>query len=124
MRPKSRQVLSQSEGVRLNFLNILYCKTVVNKLPKVVGPWMVDVQQVGRYRMTQRQYPKVAGKPVVAKHAKIEIAGKTMEQPVEPTPDYLRFISSDLFTSNLENIYHEQKLFSVFTCHHVWHIAE
>ena len=55
----------------------------IKKLPKVVGPWMVNVNRAGPYRITLRQYPKVANKPVVAKRAKIEIAGQTMEQVVE-----------------------------------------
>ena len=55
----------------------------IKKLPKVTGPWMVRLQQAGRYRITLRQFPRVADKPVVASRAKIEIAGLTMEQPVE-----------------------------------------
>ena len=51
----------------------------INKLPRVVGPWNVNVKQAGRYRITLRQFPKVANKPVIAARAKIEIAGKTME---------------------------------------------
>ena len=56
----------------------------IRKLPKVTGPWMVDVRKAGRYRITLRQYPREAGKPVVAERAKIEIAGKSAEMPVEP----------------------------------------
>jgi len=55
----------------------------IRKLPKVTGPWMVDVQKAGKYRITLRQYPNVADKVVVAERAKIEIAGQSMEQPVE-----------------------------------------
>lgn len=55
----------------------------IKKLPKVTGPWMVHVHKAGRYKITLRQFPKVAGMPVVASRAKIEIAGETMEQPVE-----------------------------------------
>ena len=55
----------------------------IKKMPKVTGPWMVQLQQAGRYRITLRQFPRVADKPVVASRAKIEIAGLTMEQPVE-----------------------------------------
>lgn len=47
----------------------------INKLPRVTGPWMVDVKKAGRYKITLRQYPKVAQKPVVAVRAKIQIAG-------------------------------------------------
>ena len=63
----------------------------ISKLPKVVGPWMVDVNQAGRYRITLRQYPKVANKLVVAERAKIEIAGQTMEQIVEQNSDGVVF---------------------------------
>ena len=55
----------------------------IKKLPKVTGPWMLDVQKAGRYRVTLRQYPKVANKPVVARRAKIVIAGQTMEKLVK-----------------------------------------
>lgn len=55
----------------------------ISKLPKVTGPWMVDVKKAGRYRITLRQLPKEADKPVVAKRAVIEISGKTAESPVE-----------------------------------------
>ncbi|GAA4444731.1 arylsulfatase [Novipirellula rosea] len=58
--------------------------TSIRKLPKVTGPWMIEVKQAGRYRITLRQYPKEANKVVVAERAKIEIAGKTDEQPVAP----------------------------------------
>ena len=54
----------------------------IKKLPKVIGPWMLQVRNAGRYRITLRQYPKEARKPVIAEHAKIEIAGQTLEQSV------------------------------------------
>lgn len=56
----------------------------IGRLPRVTGPWMLEVKQAGRYRITLRQLPREANKQVVAVHAKIEIAGKTMEQPVKP----------------------------------------
>ena len=55
----------------------------ISKLPKVTGPWMVNVKQAGRYHITLRQYPKVADKLLVAEKAKITIAGKTAELPVK-----------------------------------------
>ena len=55
----------------------------IKKLPKVTGPWMLQVQEAGRYRITLRQLPKEADEPVVAERAKIEIAGQTVEQPVK-----------------------------------------
>ncbi len=56
----------------------------ISKLPRVTGPWMVDVKRAGRYKITLRQFPKEAGKPVVAVHSKIEIAGQVRELPVVP----------------------------------------
>ncbi|MFC5051814.1 arylsulfatase [Rubritalea spongiae] len=55
----------------------------IKKLPKVTGPWMVDVQRAGRYRITLRQWPKEAEKPVVAVRAKLEIADQVAESPVK-----------------------------------------
>lgn len=55
----------------------------IKKLPRVTGPWMVDVKKAGRYRFTLRQWPAEAEKPVIAVKAKIEIAGKVEEAPVE-----------------------------------------
>lgn len=55
----------------------------IKKLPRVTGPWHVNVRQSGRYRITLRQYPRVAAKPVVAVKAKIEIADKSETQVVE-----------------------------------------
>ena len=54
----------------------------IKKLPRVTGPWIVNVTQPGRYRFTLRQWPKVAAKSVIAVRAKIEISGKSQEGPV------------------------------------------
>jgi arylsulfatase A-like enzyme len=56
----------------------------IGKLPKVSGPWMVNVRKAGRYRLTLRQWPAIADKPVAAVRAKIRIAGQEMEAGVEP----------------------------------------
>ena len=42
----------------------------INKLPKVTGPWMLQVRKLGRYRITLRQFPREADKPVVAQPRK------------------------------------------------------
>ncbi|MEX0321671.1 MAG: arylsulfatase [Puniceicoccaceae bacterium] len=55
----------------------------INKLPRVSGPWMVDVKKAGRYRITLRQFPKVADKPVVAVRARVQIAGQERQCKVE-----------------------------------------
>ncbi len=56
----------------------------INKLPRVTGPWMVDVKKAGRYRLTLRQFPKEADEPLKAVRAKVQIAGQEMEAEVEP----------------------------------------
>lgn len=56
----------------------------IKKLPKVTGPWMIHVKKAGRYRITLRQFPKEADKPVVATKAHLEIASKLLEKQVEP----------------------------------------
>lgn len=55
----------------------------IRKLPKVTGPWMLEVKKPGRYRITLRQYPKEANKPVVAVKARVEIADLMLEQSVK-----------------------------------------
>lgn len=54
----------------------------IKKLPRVTAPWLVDVKQAGRYRITLRQWPKAADKPLVAEKAKVEIAGQSIEVSV------------------------------------------
>ncbi len=56
----------------------------INKLPRETGPWMVNVRTAGRYRFTLRQWPEEADKPVVAVRARMTIAGRNLEQTVEP----------------------------------------
>ncbi len=54
----------------------------ISKLPRVTGPWMVDVKKAGKYRITLRQFPEEADKVVEAVHAKVQIAGQEAERPV------------------------------------------
>lgn len=54
----------------------------IRKLPQVTGPWMLEVKNAGRYRITLRQYPKEANQLVVAEKAKVEIAGLVLEKSV------------------------------------------
>ncbi|MDA9260365.1 arylsulfatase [Puniceicoccaceae bacterium] len=56
----------------------------IKRLPKKTGPWMVDVKRAGRYRLTLRQWPAEANKPVIAVRAKVEIAGQAQETAVTP----------------------------------------
>ncbi len=56
----------------------------ISKLPRVTGPWMVDVKQAGSYRITLRQFPFEADKTVKADRAEIRIAGQEKECLVQP----------------------------------------
>lgn len=58
--------------------------SMIQKLPKVTKPWMVNVTRPGRYLFTLRQFPQEAKKPVVAVHAKISVAGIERESAVKP----------------------------------------
>ena len=49
----------------------------------MTGPWNVHVREAGRYRLTLRQWPAVARRPVRAVRAKVKIAGQEMESAVE-----------------------------------------
>lgn len=55
----------------------------IKKLPRVVGPWMVEIVKAGRYRMTLRQLPKEADTVVVGERARVQIAGLDLRKPVE-----------------------------------------
>ena len=57
---------------------------IIDQLPRVTGPWMLNVKKAGHYRLTLRQYPTVADKPVKAVRAKIQIAGQEKESDVKP----------------------------------------
>ena len=56
----------------------------IKRLPKVTGPWMVNITKAGKYRITLRQLPKEADVFVKAERAKIEVAGKEQECTIEP----------------------------------------
>ena len=55
----------------------------VNQLKKITGPWHVQVKESGKYRITLRQFPEVANKPLRAVRAGIKIAGLEKEQSVK-----------------------------------------
>ncbi len=54
----------------------------ISRLPKVTGPWMVNVKQAGKYRFTLRQFPEEANKAIKAVKAKISIGGLEAESDV------------------------------------------
>ena len=61
-----------------------YSFNTIAKLPRVTAPWLVNVKRAGRYRITLRQWPEAANKPVVATRAKVTISGQEKEQVIEP----------------------------------------
>ena len=61
-----------------------YAFSQIKKLPRVTAPWLVDVKQAGRYRLTLRQWPEAANKPVLAVRAKVALSGQEKEVDVEP----------------------------------------
>lgn len=63
----------------------------ISKLPRVTGPWHVDVKKSGKYRITLRQFPLEANKALVAVRAKVEIAGRSSETSVEPNSKGVAF---------------------------------
>ena len=65
----------------------------IRKLPKVTGPWMVEVKQAGRYTFTLRQWPSVAEKSLVAVRAKVVIAGQEKEMTV---PSHCKAVKMEL----------------------------
>ncbi len=56
----------------------------IGRLPPVTGPWMLHVVKTGRYRITLRQFPVEAQKPVVAAMAALEIGGVKSKSAVKP----------------------------------------
>ena len=63
----------------------------IKRLPRVTGPWMVDMKQAGRYRLTLRQWPIEANQTVNALRAKVQIAGQEKESKVEPGSQGVEF---------------------------------
>ncbi len=63
----------------------------IKQRAKINGPWHVDVQKAGRYRLTLRQLPPEAQGKVAAVRAKLAIAGKVLERAVEPGSDGVVF---------------------------------
>jgi arylsulfatase A-like enzyme len=55
----------------------------IHQLVRVTGPWMVDVREAGCYRLTLRQWPAEANRPVKAVRARVRIAGQEAESQVE-----------------------------------------
>lgn len=56
----------------------------ISKLPKVTGPWHIEVKRSGNYRLTLRQFPKEANRDLVAEKASLEIFGFNVEKRVTP----------------------------------------
>lgn len=55
----------------------------IGRLPKVNGPWMINIERAGRYRVTLCQWPTESGRPLVADSARVKIAGVEKSRVVE-----------------------------------------
>ncbi|MCK0157303.1 arylsulfatase [Cellulophaga sp. F20128] len=80
--PTEKKVVLSSQDWYMASGNPPWNFGAIHKLPKVTGPWMVDVKKAGRYKIILRQFPAEANKIVNAVSAKIEIAGLVMESKV------------------------------------------
>ncbi len=81
--PAENPVSLSSQDWRMKTGNPPWNFGSIRKLPKVTGPWLVEVKRAGRYRITLRQWPAEANKPVVAVRAKLEVAGLEKERAVK-----------------------------------------
>ena len=63
---------SNGEGHPEQPARLLAAVNGIKKLPRVTGPWMLEVKKAGRYRITLRQFPVEAGKTVEAVKAEMK----------------------------------------------------
>ena len=56
----------------------------IKKIPKVTHPWLIEVKRSGEFRITLRQWPKEAEKPIVASRAVLKVAGRQRECAIKP----------------------------------------
>ena len=82
----------------------------ISSLPKITGPWHVDVKQAGKYRFSLRQFPKEANKVVKAVRANIKIAGITDESEVRNGEKVVVFeLDLPKGKTKLETFLHDEK---------------
>ena len=55
----------------------------IKGIPKVTHPWLVNVLEAGKYRLTLRQWPKEADEIIVGVKARIKIAGVENEAVIK-----------------------------------------
>ncbi len=82
----------------------------INQLKRITGPWMVDVKEAGRYRLSLRQFPSEAKRSVVAVRAKLRIAGLERESKVKQGSDSVDFeLNLPAGKTKLETWFFDQK---------------
>lgn len=64
----------------------------IKKLPRVNGPWMLQVKQAGRYRFVLRQFPPESGKTVQAIRARLAVDDQAFESDVTPGSRGVSFV--------------------------------
>ena len=55
----------------------------LSKFPTASAPYMLHVDQAGKYQMTLRRYPREADTPIEAVGAEIQIAGQTLKKTIK-----------------------------------------
>ena len=55
----------------------------IRRLPKMTAPWMIKVENAGRYKVTLCQWPVEANIPIVAETASVRIAGLEQSGQIE-----------------------------------------
>ncbi len=80
-----------SQDWYLPFGNPPWNFNAINRRVPKTGPWHVMVQQNGKYRITLRQLPKKANKPLIAERASLIVAGKTHEANICDGASHVHF---------------------------------
>ena len=65
--------------------------STINRRVPVTGPWHIMVHQTGTYRITLRQLPKEADKPLIAEHASLTLFGSTHEADIPTGASHIDF---------------------------------
>jgi arylsulfatase A-like enzyme len=80
-----------SQDWYLPFGNPPWNFNAINRRVPITGPWHIMVQQNGKYRITLRQLPKEANKPLIAERASLTVAGKTHEANIYDGSSHVHF---------------------------------
>jgi hypothetical protein len=63
----------------------------LRKFPTASAPYMLHVDQAGKYQITLRRYPREVETPIEAVKAEIQIAGQTLKETIEEYATQVQF---------------------------------